>query len=192
LATFLAGFACGALFAQENASLDARSKTVLRRDGTSAAPNAGSIIFSNLDSDGSYNIDTFAAKPVAGRQAGGGQTERWNALWFIPKVDVQVTTLSAAIGYISGTKLVNLALYDNDDILNIPRDPLPGGGGSTRNIPGFATGWSPALMTSWVRVSAVPGTCQTAVPTPRLARHLPGTLDREGGRRQRFEERCRG
>ena len=58
------------------------------------------VVFSNLDSDGSYNPDAFAAKPVAGREAGGGQEEEWYAIRFIPKVDVQVKQLSAAIGYI--------------------------------------------------------------------------------------------
>ena len=98
-------------------------------------PSAGTIIFSNLDTDGSYNPDAFAAKPVAGREAGGGQDEEWYAVRFIPKMDVQVKQLSAAIGYISGDKLVNLTLYDNNDIFDTPANPLPGGGGSTRDIP---------------------------------------------------------
>jgi hypothetical protein len=98
-------------------------------------PSAGTIVFSNLDTDGSYNPDAFAAKPVAGREAGGGQVERWDAVRFIPKVEVQVKQLSAAIGYVSGDKLVNLTLYDNNDIFDTPGNPLPGGGGSTRDIP---------------------------------------------------------
>ena len=93
------------------------------------------VVFSNLDSDGSYNPDAFAAKPVAGREAGGGQEEEWYAIRFIPKVDVQVKQLSAAIGYISGDKLVTLALYDNNDLVDTPGNALPGGGGSTRDIP---------------------------------------------------------
>lgn len=126
--------AATALLAEDSAPPDEPAQTVVLSDGKMAA-SAHDIIFSNLDADGSYNTDTFAAKPVAGRQAGAGQTERWDAVLFIPKVDVQVKRLSAAIGYISGTKLVNLALYSNNDILNTVGDPLPGGGGSTRDIP---------------------------------------------------------
>lgn len=120
-----------ALFAQEIAP--AGSSDIVAFDSEEAA--AGRIVFSNLDAGNSYNTDAFAARAVAGRQAGGGQTERWGAVRFTPKVDVQAMTLSAAIGYISGTKLVNLALYTEDDFFIIPRDPLPGGEGSTQDIP---------------------------------------------------------
>jgi hypothetical protein len=54
---------------------------------------------------------------------------------FIPKVDVQVKQLSAAIAYISGEKLVNLALYDNNDIFDTPGNPLPGGGAARGIFP---------------------------------------------------------
>ena len=124
------------LFAQQTASPNNASEVVLfPSDDPSAATGTGAIVFSNLDSGGGYNSDQFAAKAVAGREAGGGQDERWDAVRFIPKVDVRVQTLSAAIGYISGTRLVNLALYSDDAFFITPKDPLPGGSGSTRDIP---------------------------------------------------------
>ncbi len=136
LTTLLMALAGGALLAQESHSPNETSEVVVfSSDEASAAAGAGTIIFSNLDAGNSYNPDAFAAKAVAGREAGGGQTERWDAVRFVPKVDVQATVLSAAIGWIQGTKLVNLALYSNDDLFNTVGDPLPGGGGSTRQIP---------------------------------------------------------
>ena len=123
------------LVAQELASPEDSALAITVNEEPSTAPGAGTIVFSNLDTDGSYNPSGFAAKPVAGRQDGGGQDEEWYAVRFIPKVDVQVKQLSAAIGYISGDKLVNLALYDNNTIFGTPGNPLPGGGGSTRDIP---------------------------------------------------------
>jgi hypothetical protein len=131
----LLSLAYAAIFAQGIAAPNESPEVVVPYGDEPSTADARVIVFSNLDADGSYNTDTYAAKPVAGRRAGGGQTERWDAVRFIPKVDVQVNRLSAAIGYISGTKLVNLALYSNNDILNTVGDPLPGGGGSTTNIP---------------------------------------------------------
>jgi hypothetical protein len=134
LLSLLLSSPCATLFAQS----PALSPVSFPADDTVQQPDAavGSYaVFSNLDSDGSYNPDAFAAKAVAGRQAGGGQDEEWYAVRFIPRADVQVKQLSAAIGYISGDKLVNLALYDNNDIFDTPGNPLPGGGGSTRDIP---------------------------------------------------------
>jgi hypothetical protein len=134
LVSLLICSACAALFAQSPALPRASLEAAAAVEELDAA--AGSyVVFSNLDSDGSYNPDQFAAKSVAGREAGGGQEEEWYAIRFIPKVDVQVKQLSAAIGYISGDKLVTLALYDNNNVFDTPGNPLPGGGGSTRDIP---------------------------------------------------------
>lgn len=125
----------GALFAQEN-SLPNETPDAIAADEQANALGAKYTIFSNLDSDpqNRYNPDEFSALPVAGRLA-SGQDERWEAVRFVPKVDVQAKVLSAAIGWISGAKLIHLTLYDTDELSNAPRDPLPGGDGSTRNIP---------------------------------------------------------
>jgi len=135
LTTLLLALSGDALCAQEIISPNESRMVIVTNDEASAAAGAGTIVFSNLDAGNGYNPDEFAALPVAGRLAGGGQVERWEAVRFVPKVDVQVKQLSAAIGYISGTKLLNLALYSHDDLFNTPKDPLPGGGGITRDIP---------------------------------------------------------
>src|SRR5216684_2837814 len=101
LTTLLFSCACAVVFAQEIAAPNESPEVVVPYAEEPSTVDTGAIVFSNLDADGSYNTDTFAAKPVAGRQAGGGQTDRSDAVLFIPKVDVQVTRLSAAIGYIS-------------------------------------------------------------------------------------------
>src|SRR5437763_17105808 len=90
----LISWALATVSAQEIASPNELPDAARTSDEPSTA-EAGAIVFSNLHADGSYNIDTFAAKPVAGRPAGGGQTERWDAVRFIPKLDVQVNRLSA-------------------------------------------------------------------------------------------------
>ncbi len=137
LTTLLFSFACGAVFAQENPAPNESSEVVpFSSDEQANASGANYTIFSNLDSDpqNRYNPDEFSALAVAGRLA-SGQDERWEAVRFVPKVDVQAKVLSAAIGWISGTKLVHLTLYDHDELSNAPRAPLPGGDGSTHNIP---------------------------------------------------------
>jgi hypothetical protein len=100
--------------------------------GDSSAPY---VIFSNLGSrDDLYSTSTIFAKAIVARQV--GQTpEQWEAIRFVPKVDVQATVLEAAVGYISGTKIVQLGIYDNNEALESPGALLPGGQGSTTDIP---------------------------------------------------------
>ncbi len=97
--------------------------------------SAGYIIFSNLGSkDDLYSTSSVFAKAVVGRAV--NQTpEQWDAIRFVPKVDVQATVLEAAIGYISGDKVVQLGIYSNNDIFSTPDTLLPGGQGSTTDIP---------------------------------------------------------
>ena len=102
----------------------------------SDASNASYVIFSNLSPPGGdrYNTSEFAAVPVNGKDV-FGKTEQWQAVRFTPKVDVQAKVLAAAIAYISGAKLIKLGLYDNDEIFNTVGNLLPGGEGSTTDIP---------------------------------------------------------
>ena len=75
--------------------------------GDASAPYT---IFSNLGSnDDRYNTIDFDAEPVVGRKV-NGMTEQWDAVRFVPKVDVQATVLEAAVGYISGNRAVTLSL----------------------------------------------------------------------------------
>lgn len=100
--------------------------------GDASAPYT---IFSNLDPNhDAYDSSDLFAKAVVGRQV-RDMTEQWDAVRFVPKVDVQATVLEAGVGYIAGTRNVTLSLYDNDDIFQTPGSLLPGAQGSTTNIP---------------------------------------------------------
>ena len=98
-------------------------------------PSAPYIILSNLGPVGDrYNTNSYDAIPVVGREV--NQTpEEWIALRFVPKVDVQASVLEAAVGYTSGTKLVQLGIYNNNDTFGTPGTLFPGGQGSTTDIP---------------------------------------------------------
>jgi hypothetical protein len=96
---------------------------------------ASYIIFSNLGSPGDlYDSTAFDARPLAGSNA-EGETEEWQAVRFVPKDDVQVTTLEAAIGFSAGTRIVNLSLYNDDPTFHYPSTALSGGGEDTTSIP---------------------------------------------------------
>jgi hypothetical protein len=127
---------CGAFFAAPPISgyssvLPAGSQDF---DATEAA-DGPYIIFSNLDSARSDRFDTtpFINLTIAGDRS--SETETWYAVQFRPKVDVQAKTLAAAVGYISGTKLVTLGLYNNNEFTGTVGDPIPGGQASTTRIP---------------------------------------------------------
>jgi hypothetical protein len=134
LATLLISMIHPALFAQ--VITPAESPEAIASYGDLATPDAPDIIFSNLDPSPNdrYNSDAFAPFPVAGKNA-SNQTETGVAILFVPKVDVQAKVLLAAIGYISGTKLVDLGLYTNDDVTGSVGTLLPGGQGSTSQMP---------------------------------------------------------
>ncbi len=130
LLVLLAG---GAVVAQQIAPVES-SELVVPYDEASA-PGAPDIIFSNLDplADNRFNSDPFFAFGVSGKSA-SGETEVWDAIRFIPKVGAQAKVLMAAIGYISGTKLVNLGIY-SDNGNGTVGTVLPGGQGSTTEMP---------------------------------------------------------
>lgn len=59
--------------------------------------------------------------------------ENWLALPFTPRADTHAKSLAAAIGYIKGTKKVNLGIYSDSG--GSVGTLLPGGQGSTTDIP---------------------------------------------------------
>jgi hypothetical protein len=124
----------GTLLGQSAIQINGEDVTpdVHEESGDSSAPY---VIFSNLGSkDDLYSTSTIFAKAVVARQV--SQTpEQWEAIRFVPKVDVQATVLEAAVGYISGTKLVQLGIYDSSGLFGNPGAPLAGGQGSTTDIP---------------------------------------------------------
>ena len=69
---------------------------------------------------------------VTGKEA-ASEPEIWDAFPFTPRTEVHATTLAAAIEYISGTKLVNLGVYSDEE--GTVGSLLPGGQGSTTDIP---------------------------------------------------------
>jgi hypothetical protein len=98
------------------------------------APEALEFIFSNLGPRSDpYNTEALWL-PVAGKDS-STDPEQWQAVRFSPKVDVQAKVLTAALQYVSGVREVKLGLYDNNDILNTVGTLLPGGEGSTTEIP---------------------------------------------------------
>jgi hypothetical protein len=123
---------CGAVFAQQ--SPPAESPDAVGANVEAGAAGAEEIIFSNLESTPGQHFNVDASNALAGRDA-AGVTEVWDAIRFTPKANVYAKELSAAIGYISGTKLVNLGIYTDNAILGTVGDPLPGGQGSTTKIP---------------------------------------------------------
>jgi hypothetical protein len=129
-----------ALYAQQVASPNDDTTVVFsssEADDTDAEadPAAPYIIFSNLGSKVDlYNSDGLFGKTIVGRQV-TGVTERWDAVRFVPKVDVQVSVLEAAVQYVAGEPAVQLSLYASDDTFGNPGTPLPGGQGSTTRIP---------------------------------------------------------
>jgi hypothetical protein len=93
---------------------------------------SNTVIYTNLDRsfDSPYLVGFGAL--VSGDQV-PFEPEAWQALPFVPRIDVHAKTLAAAIAWVSGTKLVNLGIYaDNAGKVGTP---LPGGQGSTSNIP---------------------------------------------------------
>jgi hypothetical protein len=135
LITSLLTLACTALCASAIAATDEITAVVPYEDEADAA-QAPYIIFSNLgpSSENRYDSDGFS-NPLSGKTALGDETETWDAVRFVPKVDVQAKVLMAAIQYISGARLVTLGIYTNNDSSNSVGDLLPGGEASTTQIP---------------------------------------------------------
>jgi hypothetical protein len=115
----------------------AESSAVQVPDDDQNAAIAPDIIFSNLNPspDNRFNTAPYTSFPVAGKKANHGQTEQNYAVRFIPQFDVQAKVLMASIGYISGAKLVNLGIYSNNADTGEVGTLLPGGEGSTQQIP---------------------------------------------------------
>lgn len=97
-----------------------------------SASSSNSIIFTNLDRAESFHYLAGQGAPIAGSSV-STSVEVWEALPFTPRTDQHAKTISAAIAYISGTKLLNLGIYS--DANGTVGTPLPGGQGSTTDIP---------------------------------------------------------
>gem|GEM_PF-1684502 len=132
LVSFLIGVVCLTTFSQEFVQPNELSAS----GAVAEEQDALEIIFSNLGPrDDPYNTNGQSV-PVAGKSS-STDTEQWQAVRFSPKVDVQAKVLSVALQRASGTSLAHIGLYDNDDILQTVGTVLPGGEGSTTDIPDF-------------------------------------------------------
>jgi hypothetical protein len=77
-------------------------------------PSSLKLIFSNLGptaADAYYDAEGYN---VDGPDNSSGLGEQWIAVPFTPRADAHVEELQAAIGYISGTELVEIALYSDN------------------------------------------------------------------------------
>ena len=93
------------------------------------------IIFTNLGPTPTNLYNSYAGGfYVAGNNA-ADVSELWEALPFTVKTTCHAKTLAAAIGYLSGTKRVNLGIY-SDSGGNVGT-LLPGGQASTTEMPDF-------------------------------------------------------
>ena len=127
-------FVGGHLWAQ---SIESRGTAVGNNE---AAPGGNEeIIFSNLSRGSSTLFNLNEENIVAGKRA-GVQTETWDAIAFTPTADYDANVLFAAIGYVSGTKLVKLGIYRDNGSGTVGK-VLPGGEGSTAQIPDAGVGY---------------------------------------------------
>ena len=128
--TLLAG---GALFAQQITQDGAADVVVPYADENAAAGTE--IIFSNLGPAGDlYNAISDFALPIAGKSV-PGVTEEWEAALFTPTVHARAKVLLAAIGRSAGASRIKLGIYANDRFTGSVGQLLPGGEGSTAQIP---------------------------------------------------------
>ncbi len=113
----------------------ASAKPVKSNDPESGNARAGKVtIFTNLDSSSGFLYDFSQGIPVRGNEV-PPEPEVSSALPFTPRANVHAITLGAAVGYVSGTKKVNLGIYA--DNAGVPGAVLPGGQASTTDIPTF-------------------------------------------------------
>ena len=128
LALLFQSLACAALFAQPSATSEVVSYDKLE------TPDAPDIIFNNLEQSPDSRFNSEISFAIAGKDA-AGFTETSQAILIIPKKDVHAKVILVALGYVSGTKLVNVGLYNDTGFTHTVGDPLPGGQGVITNMP---------------------------------------------------------
>ncbi len=79
-----------------------------------ASPAALKTIFTNLGPSATDDYNDTTGYYVLGPTNSVGDSEQWIGLPFIPAANSHVTQLQAAIGSISGTSVVTLALYTDN------------------------------------------------------------------------------
>jgi len=135
---FVLTLACGALYASDlKVAPPPNHATFVAPYADRSLPPANVTIFSNLSSDVT-NLYNAAAGGyyVCGTNCADVLTDQWIAIPFTNKVADHATQIQAAIGYVSGTKRVNLGIYTDNPGVG-PGTLL--GQGATTNIPTSGT-----------------------------------------------------
>jgi hypothetical protein len=76
-------------------------------------PSGTATIFSNFGPTPTDAYNDATGYYLLGPNNSEGLSEQWIGLPFTPKVSAHVTTLSVAVGIISGTSLINVGLYSD-------------------------------------------------------------------------------
>jgi hypothetical protein len=148
-----------------------RGQGAIEINGTNATDeitdsNAPYVIFSNIGSpQDAYNNTTFFPTPIVGQQV-NQMTEQWDAVRFVPPVDVQASLLEAAVQYVAGTPSVQLSIYDSSGLFGTPGAPLPGAQGTTADIPDSGECCQLAMVTLYQPVTLFAHTIYWLVASP--------------------------
>jgi len=113
---FVVTFACGAVMAQQlKVAPKPDHVTLVAPYVDHSVPPANVTIFSNLGPTATNNYNAAAGGYyVCGTSCAALLTDQWIAVQFFNKVADHATQIQAAIGYDSGTKKVNLAIYTDN------------------------------------------------------------------------------
>jgi len=130
---FVITLACGALFASDLKVAPPPQHAMFVQPFFDINPLTNITIFTNLATDPT-NLYNAAAGGyyVCGTTCADVGTDQWIGIPFTNKVADHATTLQAAIGYVSGTKRVNLGIYTDNP--GVGPGTLLGMGAAT-NIP---------------------------------------------------------
>jgi hypothetical protein len=111
-------FASGMLFAQASGPKVAHTVHSGRVTAAAKTPGSMTTIFSNLGPSSTNLFNDTTGYYVLGPDNSVGYSEQWIGVPFTPTASAHVKVLQVAIGYISGTSLVNIGLYsDNDGVV---------------------------------------------------------------------------
>jgi hypothetical protein len=113
---FVVTFACGVLVAQElKVAPKPNHVTLVAPYVDHSLPPANVTIFTNLGPTATNNYNAAAGGYyVSGPNAIDNPTDQWIAIPFLNKQADHATQIQAAIGWISGTKKVNLGIYTDN------------------------------------------------------------------------------
>jgi hypothetical protein len=110
---FVLTLASGVLLAQESSLKVAHTVHSGPRIAAQNSPTPLQVIFSNLGPSATNAYNDTTGYYILGPTNSVGLSEQAIAVPFAPKASSHVTQLVVAVGWISGTQLVNVGLYSN-------------------------------------------------------------------------------